>query len=72
VFYHVAQQNSTVFRHCKTKTQNVSLDDYISRMKEGQEKIYFVTADSLQLRKTARIWKFSAKKASKSYYCPTA
>ena len=27
-------------------TRNVSLDDYIGRMKEGQEKIYFITADS--------------------------
>lgn len=27
-------------------TQNVSLDAYIERMKEGQEAIYFITADS--------------------------
>lgn len=27
--------------------QNVSLDDYIGRMKEGQEKIYYITADSM-------------------------
>lgn len=26
--------------------QTVSLDDYISRMKEGQDKIYYITADS--------------------------
>ena len=26
--------------------QNVSLSDYVSRMKEGQDQIYFVTADS--------------------------
>lgn len=26
--------------------QNVSLSDYVSRMKDGQDKIYFVTADS--------------------------
>jgi molecular chaperone HtpG len=26
--------------------QKISLDDYIARMKEGQEKIYYVTADS--------------------------
>jgi len=26
--------------------QNVSLEDYVSRMQDGQEKIYFVTADS--------------------------
>jgi len=26
--------------------QNISLEDYVGRMQEGQEKIYFVTADS--------------------------
>ena len=29
-----------------SEVQSVSLDDYISRMQEGQEKIYFITADS--------------------------
>jgi len=29
-----------------SKTQNVSLDQYIERMKEKQEKIYYITADS--------------------------
>ncbi len=32
--------------HNDSDEQNVSLDDYVSRMKEGQEKIYFITADS--------------------------
>ncbi len=31
-----------------SNAQSVSLQDYIGRMKEGQEKIYFVTADSHQ------------------------
>ncbi|MEQ6884578.1 molecular chaperone HtpG [Salicola sp. Rm-C-2C1-2] len=34
--------------HAGDSTQNVSLDDYVARMKEGQEKIYFLTADSHQ------------------------
>jgi molecular chaperone HtpG len=33
--------------------QTVSLDDYIGRMKEGQEKIYFITADSYQAAKSS-------------------
>ncbi len=32
--------------HHSDDAQTVSLDDYISRMKEGQDKIYYITADS--------------------------
>ncbi len=39
--------------HTDDKTQNISLDDYISRMKEGQDKIYFVTADSFAAAKNS-------------------
>jgi len=39
--------------HTDNKTQNVSLDDYIGRMKEGQEHIYFVTADSFAAAKSS-------------------
>ncbi|WP_097461848.1 molecular chaperone HtpG [Mangrovitalea sediminis] len=34
-------------------TQNVGLDDYISRMKEGQDKIYYITADSFEAAKSS-------------------
>jgi molecular chaperone HtpG len=34
-------------------TQNVSLADYVGRMREGQEKIYFVTADSFNAVKSS-------------------
>ena len=37
-----------VSTHSDTDEQMVSLDDYVARMKEGQEKIYYVTADSLK------------------------
>lgn len=33
--------------HDDSKDQNVSLKDYVMRMKPGQKKIYYVTADSL-------------------------
>lgn len=32
--------------HTGTSTQSVSLADYTNRMKEGQEKIYFITAEN--------------------------
>ncbi|PAU80614.1 molecular chaperone HtpG [Halovibrio salipaludis] len=39
--------------HTGETTQNVSLDDYVARMKEGQEKIYFLTSDSHQAAKSS-------------------
>ncbi|MBP6189978.1 MAG: molecular chaperone HtpG [Azonexus sp.] len=39
--------------HNDTPEQNVSLADYIGRMKEGQEKIYFVTADTFNAAKNS-------------------
>ena len=36
-----------------TEDQTVSLEDYIGRMKDGQEKIYFVTADSFAAAKNS-------------------
>ncbi|MCX8656747.1 molecular chaperone HtpG [Gilliamella sp. B2840] len=32
--------------HTDSNAQTVSLEDYISRMQDGQEKIYYITADS--------------------------
>ncbi len=34
-------------------TQDISLDDYISRMKKDQEKIYYITADSFAAAKSS-------------------
>ena len=39
--------------HNETSDQNVSLDDYVARMKEGQKKIYYVAADSWQAAKNS-------------------
>ncbi|MDG1733589.1 MAG: molecular chaperone HtpG [Thalassotalea sp.] len=36
-----------------SSVQNVSLNDYIERMKEGQDKIYFVVADSYEAAKNS-------------------
>ena len=38
--------------HTDTAEQIVTLDDYIARMKEGQDKIYFITADSFAAAKS--------------------
>ncbi|RUO40591.1 molecular chaperone HtpG [Aliidiomarina taiwanensis] len=34
--------------HTDTAEQRVSLDDYLERMKEGQDKIYYIVADSFE------------------------
>ncbi len=39
--------------HGDTDEQTVSLADYLSRMKEGQDKIYYITADSLAAAKNS-------------------
>ncbi|WP_293779498.1 molecular chaperone HtpG, partial [uncultured Oxalicibacterium sp.] len=39
--------------HNDSDAQNVSLADYIGRMKEGQDKIYYVTAESFQAAKNS-------------------
>jgi molecular chaperone HtpG len=39
--------------HNDTDKQDVTLEDYVSRMKEGQEKIYYVTADSYAAAKNS-------------------
>ena len=48
---------STLLRFATTKAdtaeQTVSLKDYVARMKDGQEKIYYVTADSFNAAKNS-------------------
>jgi molecular chaperone HtpG len=39
--------------HDDSSEQTISLDDYIARMKEGQEKIYYITADSFNAAKNS-------------------
>lgn len=39
--------------HTGERSQNVSLDDYIGRMKEGQKKIYYITGDNFSAAKSS-------------------
>ena len=39
--------------HTGEDTQNVALDEYIGRMKEGQSKIYYITADNFMAAKSS-------------------
>jgi len=39
--------------HADTTEETVSLADYIARMKEGQDKIYYITADSFNAAKNS-------------------
>jgi len=39
--------------HADTEAEDVSLADYVARMKEGQSKIYYVTADSFAAAKNS-------------------
>ena len=39
--------------HNENADQNVSLEDYVGRMKEGQDKIYYITAESYQAAKNS-------------------
>ncbi len=39
--------------HTDAEKQDVNLEDYVARMQEGQEKIYYVTADSFMAAKNS-------------------
>ncbi len=41
------------FRSTQTEEESVSLADYLARMKEGQDKIYYLTADTLAAAKSS-------------------
>ncbi len=45
-----------------SETQDVSLEDYAARMKEGQDKIYYITADSYTAAKDSPLLEIFKKK----------
>ena len=53
--------------HEDDATQNVSLEQYIERMTDGQDKIYYVVADSHETAKSSPHLEIFRKKALK--YC---
>jgi len=50
---HIAKLLRFASTHEDVATQNVSLLEYIERMKEGQDKIYYVVADSFEAAKNS-------------------
>lgn len=48
--------------HSDSNVQTISLDDYISRMQEGQDKIYYITADSYGAAKNSPHLELFSKK----------
>lgn len=48
--------------HSDSNVQTISLDDYISRMQEGQDKIYYITADSYGTAKNSPHLELFSKK----------
>lgn len=48
--------------HTDNEDQNVTLEEYISRMKEGQDKIFYITADSFAAAKNSPLLEIFRKK----------
>lgn len=48
--------------HSSGETQNVSLEDYIARMKEGQDTIYYITAESFSAAQESPLLEVFKKK----------
>ena len=70
------EQIAKLFRFASTEAdvadQTVSLDAYISRMNEEQDKIYYITADSFNAAKNSPHLEVLRKKNYRSaYYCLT-
>jgi molecular chaperone HtpG len=49
----IAKLSRFASTRAESEEQTVSLNDYVSRMKEGQDKIYYITADSFAAAKSS-------------------
>jgi molecular chaperone HtpG len=48
--------------HTSSETQDVSFEDYVGRMKEGQDKIYYITAETFAAAKESPLLEIFKKK----------
>jgi hypothetical protein len=53
IFERIAKLLRFATTHTDSETQDVAFADYVSRMKEGQDKIYYVTADTFAAAKNS-------------------
>lgn len=58
--------------YTNSSAQTVSLDDYISRMKDKQKNIYYIIADSYESAASSSHLELLKKKESRSCSSPTA
>ena len=58
--------------HSGDQAQTVSFADYVARMKEGQDKIYYVTADTFAAASNSPHLEIFRKKGIECCCCPTA
>ncbi len=53
-------------------TPTVSLDDYVGRMQEGQEKIYYLTAETMAMATNSPLLEIFRKKGIEVLFSPTS
>ena len=58
--------------HADKEEQDVSLEDYVARMKPGQKEIYFVIADSFAAAKSSPHLEVLRRRASRCCCCRIA
>ena len=70
--YENKDKTALLFRFTSSKSEELtSLEDYVSRMKEGQKDIYYISGEDRNAIETSPHLKFSIKKTSKSFISDT-